>query len=261
MLTTGLQRVFEIGWSFRDEPVDPTHSPEYSLVELYQAGADYTTLRATARELITAAARAVLGGTAIRTPAGDAVDLAAEWEVVPFHTALTASLDHTVDPTTSADELRSLAERHQVAVRAGANAEEIEGQTPAEVAPGLGLTPNGVSALAYRAREALRQGYLQAHLAVSQAKLCVPTIEVLGPWTRGGLSKRQAREVEGHLDACTSCRALSAELAEINSSFRIATKASVKLADRNKNTRQPGAHRQCLTIETGRSLLSMKLAG
>lgn len=137
---------------------------------------------------------------------------------------------------------------------------EVEGQTPAEVAPSLGLTPNGVSALAYRAREALRQGYLQAHLAAAQRKQCGPTIETLGSWTRSGLPKRQAREVEAHLDECTSCRALSAELAEINSSFRVATKAPTKPSDQLKNVRQSGARQQCLAIEAGHSLLSMKLA-
>lgn len=137
---------------------------------------------------------------------------------------------------------------------------EVEGQTPAEVAPRLGLTPNGVSALAYRAREALRQGYLQAHLAAAQEKQCGSTVEVLGTWTRSGLPKRQAREVEAHLDACASCRALSGELEEINSSFRIAAKAPAKPSDRRKNIRQSGASRQCLTIETGHSILSMKLA-
>lgn len=137
---------------------------------------------------------------------------------------------------------------------------EIEGQTPAEIAPSLGLTPNGVSALAYRAREALRQGYLQAHLAAAQAKQCGPTIEVLGSWTRSSVPKRQAQEVEVHLDECASCRALSAELAEINSSFRIATKAPAKRSDQRKNVRQSGARQQCLAIEVGHSLLSMNLA-
>ena len=136
----------------------------------------------------------------------------------------------------------------------------VEGQTPAEVAPSLGLTPNGVSALAYRAREALRQGYLQAHLAAAQGRQCGPTIEALGSWTRSGLPKRQAREVEAHLDECASCRALSAELAEINSSFRVATKAPTKLSDQLKNVRQSDARQQCLAIEAGHSLLSMKLA-
>ncbi len=137
---------------------------------------------------------------------------------------------------------------------------EVEGRTPAEVAPSLGLTPNGLSALAYRAREALRQGYLQAHLAAAQTKQCGPTIEVLGSWTRDGLTKRQTEEVETHLDVCASCRALSAELAEINSSFRSGAKAPAKRSKGSKSVRQPGARRQSLTMETGHRLLTMKLA-
>ncbi|MEV6825618.1 RNA polymerase sigma factor [Amycolatopsis sp. NPDC051102] len=137
---------------------------------------------------------------------------------------------------------------------------EVEGHTPAELAPSLGLTPNGVSALAYRAREALRQGYLQAHLGAAQTKQCGPTIDMLGSWTRDGLPKRQTEEVETHLVACSSCRALSAELAEINSSFRNGAKAPAKRHNRGKNFRQSGARRQSLTIQTGHRLLIMKLA-
>ncbi len=125
MLTTGMDQVFEIGRSFRDEPVDPTHSPEYSLVELYRAGADYQTLRATVVHLITAAARAVLGGTVIRTRAGDSIDLAASWSVVPFYDALSAALAHPVAPDSTAADLLRLAEDHQVPVDGDAAGEEI----------------------------------------------------------------------------------------------------------------------------------------
>ncbi|ONI85922.1 hypothetical protein ALI144C_12520 [Actinosynnema sp. ALI-1.44] len=98
---------------------------------------------------------------------------------------------------------------------------EVEGQTPAEVAPLLGLTPNGVSALAYRAREGLRQAYLQVHLAESTGERCKATAERLGAWTRGGLSKRETAQVESHLDECERCRALAAELADVNSGMRV----------------------------------------
>nr|WP_225954127.1 sigma-70 family RNA polymerase sigma factor [Kibdelosporangium phytohabitans] len=98
---------------------------------------------------------------------------------------------------------------------------EVEGQTPAEVAPILGLTPNGVSALAYRAREGLRQAYLQVHLAESTSERCRATAERLGAWTRGGLSKRETAQVEAHLDECERCRALAAELADVNSGMRV----------------------------------------
>ncbi|MGW6931053.1 sigma-70 family RNA polymerase sigma factor [Lentzea sp. NPDC054927] len=98
---------------------------------------------------------------------------------------------------------------------------EIEGQSPAEVAPLLGLTANGVSALAYRAREGLKQQYLQMHLAATDAERCKATVDRLGAWTRAGLSKREATQVEAHLDECGRCRALAAELADVNGALRI----------------------------------------
>ncbi|CRK59766.1 sigma-70 region 2 domain protein [Alloactinosynnema sp. L-07] len=98
---------------------------------------------------------------------------------------------------------------------------EIEGQNPAQVAPILGLTPNGVSALAYRAREGLRQAYLQVHLAENSSDRCRATADRLGAWVRGGLSKRETAQVELHLDDCERCRALSAELADINTGLRL----------------------------------------
>src|SRR5262245_6341660 len=97
---------------------------------------------------------------------------------------------------------------------------EIEGQSPAEVAPILGLTANGVSALAYRAREGLRQAYLQVHLAETSDRHCRAAAERLGAWTRGGLAKREKAQVEAHLDTCDRCRALAAELADVNGAMR-----------------------------------------
>ena len=98
---------------------------------------------------------------------------------------------------------------------------EIEGQSPQEVAPILGLTPNGVSALAYRAREGLRQAYLQVHLAETPDRHCRAAAEKLGAWTRGGLAKREKAQVEAHLDTCDRCRALAAELADVNGAMRL----------------------------------------
>lgn len=98
---------------------------------------------------------------------------------------------------------------------------EIEGQSPAEVAPLLGLTPNGVSALAYRAREGLRQAYLQVHLVETTDRHCRAAADKLGAWTRGGLAKRENAQVEAHLDTCERCRSLAAELADVNGALRV----------------------------------------
>ena len=96
---------------------------------------------------------------------------------------------------------------------------EVEGQKPAEVAPLLGMTPNSVSALAYRAREGLRQAYLQMHSADISDSECRWTHEKLGAYVRKGLSRRDAAKVEEHLRTCRKCTALFLELSEVNSSM------------------------------------------
>ncbi|HZE41885.1 MAG TPA: sigma-70 family RNA polymerase sigma factor [Stackebrandtia sp.] len=97
---------------------------------------------------------------------------------------------------------------------------EVEGETAAQVAPLLGLTANGVSALAYRARERLRQMYLQEHIADSPAATCRWTADRLGARVRGGLSHRDETKVDDHLEECTACKLLYMELTEVNSSMR-----------------------------------------
>jgi RNA polymerase sigma factor (sigma-70 family) len=100
---------------------------------------------------------------------------------------------------------------------------EVEGEAPSEVAPLFGLTPNGVSALAYRAREGLRQAYLQAHLGQldgEELHSCRGVVDRLGAWARSGLSRRERVQVNAHLDTCPRCRQLASELAEVNGDLR-----------------------------------------
>lgn len=96
---------------------------------------------------------------------------------------------------------------------------EVEGEKPAAIAPLLGLTANGVSALAYRAREGLRQAYLQQHLADVAGDRCRWTTERLGSYVRGGLTKRENHNVRAHLDDCARCTAVYLELVEVNSAL------------------------------------------
>ena len=94
---------------------------------------------------------------------------------------------------------------------------EVEGQRPAEVASLLAMTPNSVSALAYRAREGLRQAYLSMHAADVDDDGCERTRAELGAYVRGGLSRRDAARVERHLEKCRRCTGLHLELVEVNS--------------------------------------------
>ena len=68
LLVGGMEKVFEIGRNFRNEGLDARHNPEFTMMELYQAGADYQVMMEITEELICSAAREVAGG--LRLPFG-----------------------------------------------------------------------------------------------------------------------------------------------------------------------------------------------
>ncbi|GLZ54857.1 sigma-70 family RNA polymerase sigma factor [Actinomycetospora sp. NBRC 106378] len=146
---------------------------------------------------------------------GEVVGVDPERTVIPFADPAVAGLERSL----AARAFATLPERWQAVLWHL----EVEGDSPADIAPLFGLTPNAVSALGYRAREGLRQAYLQEHLAGGgpgappKDRRHRETEEKLGAWTRGGLSKRDAAKVEEHLRECAECRALAAELREVNS--------------------------------------------
>ena len=93
---------------------------------------------------------------------------------------------------------------------------EVEGKAPAEVAPVFGLSGNGVSALAMRAREGLRQAYLQEHIGTNIPASCRACAEDLGAGARGRLSPRRQAAMQAHLGHCPACQDLFTELSELN---------------------------------------------
>ncbi|HET6694188.1 MAG TPA: sigma-70 family RNA polymerase sigma factor [Pedococcus sp.] len=96
---------------------------------------------------------------------------------------------------------------------------EVEGQKPADIAPLLGMSANSVSALAYRAREGLRQAFLTMHLADCSTEDCRWVNQHLGGYVRKGLSRRDTAKVEEHLDHCRRCTAMYLELDDVNSNL------------------------------------------
>jgi RNA polymerase sigma factor (sigma-70 family) len=131
---------------------------------------------------------------------------------VPFRDKAVEDLDQALAATAFA----SLPERWQTVLWHTA----IEGQSPGEIAPLLGLTANGVSAMAFRAREGLRKAFLQAHVAREPAERCRATVTKLGAWTRGGLKGREAVQLDTHMDDCAECRKLASELSDVNGALR-----------------------------------------
>ncbi|WP_129667543.1 sigma-70 family RNA polymerase sigma factor, partial [Phytoactinopolyspora endophytica] len=97
---------------------------------------------------------------------------------------------------------------------------EIEGRSPASLAATLGSTPNAVAALAYRAREGLRQAYLAVNLSSDVRAECRPYAPKVAAYVRGTLSAQHTRAVTTHLGECEHCRERRDELLLLVSDLR-----------------------------------------
>jgi lysyl-tRNA synthetase class 2 len=112
----GLDRVFEINRNFRNEGVDSSHSPEFAMLEAYAAYWDYQTMASTTRELVQECCEALFGDHVARHQDGTELDLSGEWPQVPLYTAVSEAVGEEVTPQTPVEQLRALAERHDVGV-------------------------------------------------------------------------------------------------------------------------------------------------
>ncbi|MCE1178203.1 MAG: bifunctional lysylphosphatidylglycerol synthetase/lysine--tRNA ligase LysX [Micrococcales bacterium] len=145
LLVAGLGPVYELGRNFRNEGADATHNPEFTSLEVYRPGGDYTTMRLLTERLVRAAARAVHGSETLRVtgPDGELADLdvSGPWGVVPVLEAVSRAVGRPVDLETDMDVLTGLAREHQVPLRddmgPGAVIEQLYGELvePATLEP------------------------------------------------------------------------------------------------------------------------------
>ncbi|MBH0099762.1 sigma-70 family RNA polymerase sigma factor [Salinibacterium sp. NSLL150] len=123
---------------------------------------------------------------------------------------IAVALDHSL----TAKAFRELPERWQSVLWYT----EVEGMDPHEVAPLLGMSPNGVAALSYRAREGLRKAWLQAHINDATASgECQWAMSKFGEHARKSLSGRDTTRIEAHLASCTRCAIVCEEVDEVGS--------------------------------------------
>jgi lysyl-tRNA synthetase class 2 len=120
----GVDRVYEIGRTFRNEGLDSTHAAEFSMLEAYQAYGDYNTMKTLLRDLVLNAAEAV-GRTVVTGRDGSEIDLSAPWREASVFDLISEAVGEPVDVTTDAAALTKLAEQHQVELQPGWNAGEI----------------------------------------------------------------------------------------------------------------------------------------
>lgn len=100
---------------------------------------------------------------------------------------------------------------------------EVEGMAPREVAPIVGMSANAVSALAVRAREALRKSWLRAHINTTSASAeCQWTVTRLADYNRNSLPPRAKGKVETHVAGCIDCSLLVSEVDQLSKNLGIA---------------------------------------
>lgn len=112
----GIERVFEINRNFRNEGVDSSHSPEFAMLEVYQAYADYNTMATLTRELVQEAARATFGSYVVRHAGGAEYDLGGQWRSVTLYGVLSEALGEEVTVRTDMARLVQYAEKHNLPV-------------------------------------------------------------------------------------------------------------------------------------------------
>ncbi|MBO4162117.1 MULTISPECIES: lysine--tRNA ligase [Micromonospora] len=112
----GVDRVFEINRNFRNEGVDSSHSPEFAMLETYQAYGDYDTMAALTRNLVQQAAVAVSGSTTVTHADGREFDLGGEWRSVTLFGALSEALGEEVTVRTDRTRLVEYADKVGLAV-------------------------------------------------------------------------------------------------------------------------------------------------
>ena len=124
LVVGGIEKVFEISKNFRNEGIDATHSPEFTMLEAYEAYGNYDTIAALTRELIQYAAREALGSTVLRRPDGE-YDIGGTWSSKTVHGAISEALGAEITPGTPLDHLRKLCEDADVPVDPGWNAGQV----------------------------------------------------------------------------------------------------------------------------------------
>ncbi|MEU5847426.1 bifunctional lysylphosphatidylglycerol synthetase/lysine--tRNA ligase LysX [Saccharopolyspora shandongensis] len=112
LVVGGIEKVFEINRNFRNEGADSTHNPEFTMLEFYQAHADYDEVARVTQELVQKVARAVLCTTVIERD-GTAIDIGGDWPNITLYGSVSEALGEEVTPHTSVETLAKLADaRH-----------------------------------------------------------------------------------------------------------------------------------------------------
>jgi lysyl-tRNA synthetase class 2 len=115
----GIERVFEINRNFRNEGVDSSHSPEFAMLEVYEAYGDYDTMAELTRSLVQEAACALTGSQVVTLADGSEFDFGGQWRRVTLYGALSEALGDEVTVDTPRTKLVEYADKLELPVDSG----------------------------------------------------------------------------------------------------------------------------------------------
>ncbi|KAA0097516.1 lysine--tRNA ligase [Mycolicibacterium sp. P1-18] len=115
-LVGGFEKVFEMNRNFRNEGADSTHSPEFAMLETYQAYGTYDDCAVVTREVIQEVADEAIGTRNVPLPDGTTYDLDGEWATLEMYPSLSEALGEEITPETPADRLWSIADSRGVEI-------------------------------------------------------------------------------------------------------------------------------------------------
>ncbi|MBW4032888.1 MAG: lysine--tRNA ligase [Acidobacteria bacterium] len=122
----GIERVYEINRNFRNEGADSTHSPEFAMLEAYQAYGDYEQMADLTQQLIQDAAMAVAGSHVVTWADGTEYDLGGQWDRLSMYESLSAAAGVTVTTATTVAELKALADANGIEVALATHGKYVE---------------------------------------------------------------------------------------------------------------------------------------
>ncbi|CUR54833.1 hypothetical protein NOCA2220024 [metagenome] len=123
----------------------------------------------------------------------------------------TESPDRLLDASIMRQTFQSLPERAQTVLWYGT----VEGASHSEIGRILGLKPNAVAALAFRARESLRQAYVATYLGSTPKPACAASCDIIPKLLRDQATPAERALVESHLEVCEDCRGALADLGQL----------------------------------------------
>ena len=122
----GIERVYEINRNFRNEGADSTHSPEFAMLEAYQAYGDYEQMADLTQQLIQDAAMAVSGSHTVTWADGAEYDLGGQWDRISMYGSLSAASGVEVTPQSTVAELKKLADANGLEVALATHGKYVE---------------------------------------------------------------------------------------------------------------------------------------